>query len=324
MAGSIWAGDGSSNAEAAHLSGPGMLNWLGGYLGGYPEPLILRSNLHVVASGPGDKSAWQLINEGEIRWQGGIAYTDETFENHGRFILETNCSLGGFKNYGTVVAAADKGTVTLSPSLWTTNYGTLQAETNSVLEIEGNGLWHDGTVVAGPGTVRVTGAGIIYIDGTTIVNTTLENVGHLEGGNSRHINGSIGQLTGPGVFRWSGGMIGGYPFPLMFTTNFHAEVSGMVSGACINYGELKWLDGNHLLTSILNYGEMRWLCGSNPLTSIHNYGELILETNCTVRGIENYGRLLTAASTDLHANNSRRGTGKSGDTAGGDQLSARN
>lgn len=170
-------------------------------------------------------------------------------------------------NHGTILAPAGSGTVPLflGESLNFDNYGTLRAETNSVLEvhpaINSSGLiFENGSFFDGAGTVRFAGEGNFICLGTQQVNTTMELAGPLALGPSL--------LAGPGLFRWLSGSI----LDFTFTAEAHVEASGLdnkyLQGNCTNLGSFRWLSPSALV--------------ANPAGgSLENGGLLSLESACT-------------------------------------------
>jgi hypothetical protein len=274
-----WSGANTHQTyQQTEWRGSGQFRWLSGSLSGF----WFFPGLHVELVGPGEKILQgDCANYGEIHWRSEgpllLSSTDETsFENHGEFILETNCMVGikpggfqgaVFENRGTLRVPADQGTVSLSVGAWLENWGTIWAGSNTTLEV---GTTNNGLIdlvgfstIDGDGVLRlVEGSGEINSAGV-LVNGTVELAG-------ANISGFGGSWFGPGLFRWLSGSIGFFTFD----TDFHVEVSGpgekIVEWYCNNLGEVRWLSEGPMLLATVND------------STFVNSGTFILETNCTV------------------------------------------
>jgi hypothetical protein len=208
--------------------------------------------------GPGQSNVLYgtLINSGTIACSGPNLFADTGCQilNSNRLILNTNLALlpasygsppPQFDNHGLILVGPGSGTTALLIGVNFINFGTLQADTNSILEVHtidsGWATFQNGSLFSGSGLVRfTTGNGNIGWDGLLTVNGTVELDGVMAWG--------APVWTGPGLLRWkSGGM-----HSFTFAPGFQVQMSGaddkFMEGDCLNEGTLRWLDDSMLTT----------------------------------------------------------------------------
>ncbi len=151
------------------------------------------------------------------------------------------------QNSGTIIVPANLGAQSLTLDCNFINFGTIDAETNSVLNVlygsSGEVLYGDdqpapmfesGTIFDGPGTVDLTSGGPIDCGGNLTVNGTLDF-------NSDQQGNVI--WTGSGLLSWSSG---GFT-ESTFAPGFRVKISGTgaktITGTCTNQGSVCWLGG---------------------------------------------------------------------------------
>jgi hypothetical protein len=225
--------------------------------------MTFAPDFHVEISGPDPKSlSLACTNRGTIRWlsSGALSGTfgDAALYNEGLFQIEADCALnigmGGtcsLQNSGTIKVPANLDTRLLAIDWDFSNYGSIDVETNSELNLSGNTLntqFFDGTVFYGAGTVRFLpgGAGVGCF-GTMTVNNTIEfqRSGHIFGPST---------WTGTGLLRWQNGSV----VFITFAPDFHVQISGTNSKSifltCTNQGTMRWLGGGPMVDSLGSAG----------------------------------------------------------------------
>ena len=180
---------------------------------------------------------------------------------------------GTVQNSGTIMVPANQGTQSLTLMSYFTNYGVLDAETNSVLSLPGTNsiiaYFADGSTFNGSGTV-------LFPSGNSYINCA----------NTMTVNGAvefqqaaifgISTWAGSGLFRWDSGVIDN----ANFAPGFHVEVDSsnlkFVDGTCTNQGVVRWLAGS-------NGGEG---AGTNGL--FYNLGVFQIEGDCQLASFANF------------------------------------
>ncbi len=156
---------------------------------------------------------------------------------------------GSLQNSGVIYVPANSGTVSFALNCNFSNSGAIDVETNSTLSLATSDpviyTFITGTTFSGPGTVQfATGNEALNFNGVMMVNGTIEMEAGISGNSS---------WTGPGLFRWLAGGIGG----VTFAPDFHVEVSGVSGGQgifnnCTNQGSVRLLGPNRI--SLYNGG----------------------------------------------------------------------
>jgi hypothetical protein len=254
----------------------GTINWREGSLNALEASTFQLAPTGVLNIQDGDlkRLNGSMLNQGMVSC---FATTLDTtmsskFTNENLFVLHTNLSLiktgteAQFQNNGTILVPAEIGVRSLSIGWAFTNRGTITVETNSVLELRPANddlvYFADGTMFAGPGTLRFPYTGFYFASsGTLTLNTVLEYAGL-----ARPSTGTF--WTGSGIFRWIWPESGISDFT--FGPGFRVEVADsgpkIFSGACTNLGTIRWL-ADASLRDLEN-------------SSFYNGGEFILESNC--------------------------------------------
>jgi hypothetical protein len=152
----------------------------------------------------------------------------------------------GFYNTGTILGPANHGELLLRIGCgFTSEAGTLEAETNSMLAIQpinyGWVYFQNGSVFNGPGVVRFPPSnGSVGWDGMMLVNGTVELDGPLAMGSPT--------WTGPGLFRWLSGGMGSFTFNPGFQVQILGTGEKVIEGVCLNQGVIRWVDESDLTT----------------------------------------------------------------------------
>jgi hypothetical protein len=230
----------------------GVVNWTSGYLNAIsPSGVVVVSSQGQLNLGQPDFKmlSGRLQNNGTVScWSTNLNGTSDCeFSNSSLFILHTNLALVSSEgpsypallNAGTILAPAGGGTITLTIGWAFTNSATVRAQTNAVLEIlpdySEQVCFADGTVYDGAGVIRFPEmGGISRLEGTQTLNGTIEFAGF--GGSGTSL------WTGPGRFRWLGGLL----HDCTFGPGFQVEVCSnyvYASGLCVNEGTIRWLGG---------------------------------------------------------------------------------
>jgi hypothetical protein len=222
--------------------GPGNFVWLGGTLAKF----TFAPNFHVAIVGDNPKNMeGACTNLGIIRWRSnGPFYAGDGayFANQNLFLVESNLQFASygfplFENRGTLMRPADAGVGTVQIGWQFVNDGTVNAGTNSVLELQANWIdgveFVDGSVFDGDGIVRFPSSGYSLIcNGALTVNGTVEFSGY-------QFTGSP-VWEGTGNFLWLGGTMNSFTF----APNFHAKIQTTspkaLSGSCTNDGMVSW------------------------------------------------------------------------------------
>ena len=252
-------------------TGTGLLRWTGGGM----ESFTFAPGFHADLTGTDDKTfSGSCTNLGLVEWQSSgrlLSSGYSGFVNLGQFLVETNCVLdsmgwpsGSFTNSGTLLKPAGSGTAQLQVKATSfLNQGIIDMETNAVLEIVsdfGAARFQNGSVFNGAGLLRVPANSSVLLDGTLIVNGTVEF-----GGNSQM---GWPVWTGPGLLRWTGGGMESFTF----APGFHADLTGTddktFSGSCTNLGLVEWQSSGRLLSS--------------GYSGFVNLGQFLVETNCVL------------------------------------------
>ena len=174
-------------------------------------------------------------------------------------------STNGLQNSGVICVPTNSGTVTLALNCNFSNGGAIDVETNSTLRLTASSYVTytliTRTTFPGPGTVQfATGNEALHFNGTMVVNGIVEMFAGISGYSS---------WTGPGLFRWEAGGIGG----VTFASDFHVELAG----------------GGGVFDNCTNQGSMR-VIGTNDLAfyngTFYNQGLFQVESNCV---LENFG-----------------------------------
>jgi hypothetical protein len=254
-------------------SGPGLLRWASGSLGGF----TFNPELQVDMVGAGDKAfEGSCTNYGTVSWLEQSRFVSgggSSFNNYGQFVLQTNCTLameagwmqpGVFTNLGTILAPAQPGTVTLAIQANFVNRGTLQVDANAVLDLapsSGSASLESGTTFTGAGTVRFPSTGnYLGCFGSMQVDGTVELAGGSVFGQS--------VWSGPGRLRWESGSLDGFTFSPELQVDIVGTDDKAFEGSCINYGTVSWLQ------------QSRFVSGGG--SSFNNYGQFVLQTDCTL------------------------------------------
>ena len=143
------------------------------------------------------------------------------------------------------------------------NQGTVDTETNAVLEIRTAGStaqFQNGSVFNGAGLLRIPANSSVMLDGTLTVNGTVEF-----GGNSQM---GWPVWTGPGLLRWTGGGMESFTFAPGFHTDLTGTNDKTFSGSCTNLGLVEWQSSGRLLSS--------------GYSGFVNLGQFLVETNCVL------------------------------------------
>ena len=240
----------SSQGGNVVWTGSGLLQFIAGEM----SNVTFAPDFQVEMIGPYPKVLLgECTNQGTIRLL-GTGFLDANpepsfngvFCNSGVLQIETNCGIGGFalfQNTGTIRMPANLGELSLTNECNFTNYGAIDVETNSILDLvapytESFAAFESGSDFVGPGTVHTIGLGNVFYEGTITVNGTLEYDSDApQNGNSF--------WTGPGLLRWLGGGLNN----VTFSSGFHVEVSGdnyKFASVGTNQGTVRWLGGGYL------------------------------------------------------------------------------
>jgi hypothetical protein len=292
-------------------TGPGLFRLQSGGM----TSVNFAPDFHVELSGW--ESLWGICtNQGFVRVpeETHLDVSFATLYNTGTFQIETNCHIegvAGFENSGTIKVPAGLGAVLLDLSCNFTNYGTIDVGTNSILELPGGNwtdpLFSDGTFFTGPGTVRFLPTdGIVVCEGVITANGTIEF--------QRETGGIFGHATwtGPGVFRWQNGIMGG----LTFAPDFHVEISGphAIFVDCTNQGSMRLVGNTDLgitMATLYNSGLFQIetngsINSSFGLGNFHNTGTIKVPAglgtvsfalNCN---LTNYGTIEVGTNSELN------------------------
>ena len=314
-------------------TGPGLLQFLDN---GLMDNVTFASDFHVEILGSGFKSMYgACTNQGTIRYlsTGGLGGNlppspPGAFYNSGLFQIETNFDLtqfSPFQNTGTIREPANLGELALEIyNCYFTNYGVIDVETNSILDITNayppvSTAFELGSVFSGSGTTRAVGS--VSCNGTITVNGTVELEQVSVSGQS--------SWSGSGLLRWLGGQIQNFTF----TTNFHAAFIGQEEmfpyGNCTNEGTIYWSGGGlepdfspvssggfYNYGTIQASGDCAFQAGSTPLPigNVQNFGLITvpaglgsnsLLVNCN---FTNYGTIEVDTNSELTISNGSYGT----------------
>ncbi len=254
-------------------TGPGLFVWQGGEF----NNVTFAPGFQVEISGANQKIILgSCINQGTISWLGGgpleiSSFLNSELVNDGALQIEGDCAFdfsfapfgpGNVQNSGSIIVPAGLGTQTLLLNCNFTNYGTIDVETNSILDMSmpNTTAFESGTVFAGVGTIQLDSDypgmsfnGTMTVDGTIVWNEAFQT------GNAI--------WTGPGLLQFIyGGMIS-----VTFAPGFNVEFPtaaglDMFGGNCTNEGTMRVLDAISLSAP---YGGQ-----------FYNSGLLQIETNC--------------------------------------------
>ena len=288
----------------------GEVNWTGGTLSAWSSTTIGSSG-HLTIGALSNVLSGAFFNNGTVTCFATnlVANSGMEFTNNNLLVLHTNLALTAFSgvypfpsfcNLGTILVPAGAGVVALTPNYMFLNQGTLQADTNAVLEVRPGGfsglVFQDGTVFEGAGLVRFTGGGNFSCSGTMLVNGTVEladSSGY----------GLMATWTGPGLFRWLGGGLDSFAFG----PDFHVDISGTgdkyLSGTCTNLGSVRWLGASSLHAiwgspAFANGGifTIEADCNWDPLIALANLpGGLVRQ----VAGQASFGNFSNSGMTDF-------------------------
>src|ERR1051325_7615357 len=281
-------------------TGTGSVNWIGGALNVGTATVASGFSLNLMGSG-GKSLSGQLTSDGTINWLGTGALNGSAgarIGNSGILLLQTNCTLGGngtFMNSGTILRPAASGTNSLNWGTWaTTNSGTIQVESNSILRLIGSATasFLDGTVLTGGGTIRLEaplrGNGTIFVGGAmelfraTIVGDTL--------------------WTGPGQLIWN---------YCQFTSGSSTFASNFQVNVVRNTGLTNAFDAksvrDHRMT---NYGTIDWapeavqmeMVTTTTNSLMVNNGVVIVRSDCVWAGsggFVNNGTILVPSNSGV-------------------------
>ena len=248
-----------SVAGTSTWAGPGLFRWDAGGI----NNLTFGTNLNVEIAGAASKFvSGTCSNEGTIRWLAGASgFTNSdigTFYNTGLFQIEGDCQLGvginGLQilNFGSITAASNVGTVSLTIDCALDNYGTIGAGTNSTLDIlvlTTGPVVFSSIVFKGPGLIRFPAGSVpFYWIGSITDNGTVELYSDFGLG-----SGNI--WSGPGLLRWLSGSLNN----ATFSPGFHVDIGGggtkSISGTCTNEGTIRWMAGAGGFTNASNNGQ---------------------------------------------------------------------
>jgi len=272
--------------SGSNMTVRGILNWKSGTLSNTGKVTVATGgNLNITASSTKYLFS-RLENYGTVNWNSSGAMNTGSgalFENYGLFTVQgwsgyLGCS---FLNAGKILEVAGAGAASLGFESFT-NTGTIEVQTNAVLNLYGNLTFNDGSMFAGDGVTRLSFMrtpanvnGVITINGIVELATTDDTYATLTGTHT---------LTGSGVVNWRGGYLSG-PGTTTIATNFHFNIIENIPGT---WNVPHYLDGH----TLENFGTVTWnapawqssgLIGSGN-ASFANHGLLVVQSRCDIGG----------------------------------------
>jgi len=239
--GGTFAQSGGTLVGIHTFAGAGAFNWSGGSLSGGGAVTTIAAGFDLNISGAADKTllhgnsgsnGHRLENFGTVTWTGagniragdGSNITNKT---GGIFDVQTDASFvyagfgnePSFLNEDDAVLRKSAGVTTTFGRFNFTNNGTIDVQAGSFLFNDANAshAFNNGTLITGPGAVRLGGAATTFTGAVTI-DTSLElSAGSLSG---------VHTFSGAGAFNWTGGALRGGGAVTTIAAGFDLNISG--------------------------------------------------------------------------------------------------
>ncbi len=308
-----WEGDSLLVVGTGSIAGPTPLEWSAGRIGGNftvatNGGLNLRGGTFMRLTSLSNHAPAVLYNSGVVTWFGGeslfVSYGSQIF-NDGEWRLAADgvamrhAEVGnwaGFHSHGVLAKTGGTGTNSFR-KVNVRNHGRVHVATGT-LQLDDSSSWEDGGEISGPGRVLI-GPGVCTLDGTTILNGSMEWAGPYVFG--------AGAIGGTVPLRWRSGRVFG---TLTINQGAQLEFSGEAYpwlysetpesfAVLTNRGTVLWTGGspfyaghgaqvyNYGLWHLRGSGQALSTIGTGPWGTFNNFGTL-LKTGTNQSSIDSF------------------------------------